>query len=156
MSNPLRICIIGSSRPTISCRTQSPQGKTRNGALYVKYKIMAAADECAKSSKRSSQQRLSLEASLENLRELTSSLETKKTPKQSDFFLSYDSSGKRIRNSKHKYRSVAKRKRNKKDATCGQTICVTGKLTLMFRKNMLVILYLLFCAYAVMCDNARC
>ena len=75
---------------------------------------MAAADECAKSSKRSSQQRLSLEASLENLRELTSSLETKKTPKQSGFFLSYDSSGKRIRNSKHKYRSVAERKKKQK------------------------------------------
>ena len=51
---------------------------------------------------------------------------TKKTPKQSDFFLSYDSSGKRIRNSKHKYRSVAERKRNKKDATCGQTMCAVS------------------------------
>jgi hypothetical protein len=94
---------------------------------------MAAADECAKSSKRSSKQRLSLEASLENLRELTSSLETKNSPKQADFFLSYDSSGKRIRGSKHKYRSVPERKRNKKaDATSGQTIRVTGKLILMF------------------------
>ena len=94
---------------------------------------MAAAKECAKSSKRSSQQQLSLEASLENLRELTSSLETKKTPKQSDFFLSYDSSSKIIRNPKHKYRSVAERhKTNKKHATSGQTISVTGKLILIF------------------------
>jgi hypothetical protein len=92
---------------------------------------MAAADECAKSSKRSSKQPLSLEASLENLRELTSSLETKKIPKQTDFFLSYDSSGKRI--TKHKYRSVAERKRNKKDGTSGQNISVyTGNFFLMF------------------------
>ena len=92
---------------------------------------MAAADESAKSSKRSSRQRLSLEASLENLKELTSSLGTKKTPKQSDFFLSYDGTGKRIRNSKQKYRSVAERKRNKKPTTSGQTNN-TGKLSLNF------------------------
>ena len=98
-------------------------------AVYVINK-MATSEECAKSSsnisKQSSRQRLSLETSLENLKKLSSSLEPKKTPKRSNFFLSYDSSGKRTR-SEYKYRSVAERTTHKKHAVSGLTMSVTGK-----------------------------
>jgi hypothetical protein len=92
--------------------------RARKVGVYVINK-MTTSEECAKSSsnisKQSSRQRLSLETSLENLRKLSSSLEAKKTPKRSNFFLSYDSSGKRIR-SEYKYRSVAERTTHKKRA----------------------------------------
>ena len=88
---------------------------------------MATGKESNKSSKRSARKQLSLEASLENLKELSSSLETKKIKKNSEFFISYDGRGKRITNPKYKYRSAAERAKNKKHATSGQCTSVTGK-----------------------------
>ena len=88
--------------------------------------VSARCDE-SKQRKRSSNQ-LSLEASLDNLRELSNSLETKKVKKTSEFFLAYDDRGKRLRNPKHKYRSVAERTANKKQATSDQSTSVTGRL----------------------------
>ena len=76
---------------------------------------MVTGKRSEKSSKRSSRQQVSLEASLENLRELSSSLETKKINKNTDFLIiSYDGRGKRITNPNYKYRSVAER--GKKEA----------------------------------------
>ena len=77
---------------------------------------MATGKGSNKSSKRAAREQLSLEASLENLRELSSSLETKKTNKNSEFFISYDGRGKRITNPHYKYRSVAERA--KKQEAC--------------------------------------
>ena len=110
MSNALRIRIIHSLRHS---RTQSPCAWPR----WLSKMASARCDE-SKQRKRSSNQ-LSLEASLDNLRELSNSLETKKVKKNSEFFLAYDDRGKRLRNPKHKYRCVAERTANKKQATWG-------------------------------------
>lgn len=89
-----------------------------------------ATSKSGKSSKRT----LSLEASLENLRNVTSSLKKHRSPKRSNFFISYDGSGKRVRSGSklYRYRPVAERaarKGTRPGAVSSRTVNNTGKIS---------------------------